>query len=77
MKFVDSNVLVYYIFESEYSDKAAQLLTQHRDLATSIRVIDEVMLCIHKEASTRASRTKEARQGKEAHYSTRARLCNG
>ena len=43
MKFVDSNVLVYYIFESEYSNKAAQLLTQHRDLATSIRVIDEVM----------------------------------
>ena len=43
MKFVDSNVLVYYIFESEYTDKAAQLLTQHRDLATSIRVIDEVM----------------------------------
>ena len=43
MKFVDSNVLVYYIFENEYSDKAAQLLTQHRDLATSIRVIDEVM----------------------------------
>ena len=43
MKFVDSNVLVYYIFESEYSNKATQLLTRHRDLATSIRVIDEVM----------------------------------
>jgi len=43
LKFVDSNVLVYYIFESEYSNKAGQLLAQYRDLATSIRVIDEVM----------------------------------
>jgi predicted nucleic acid-binding protein len=43
LKFVDSNVLAYYIFKSEYTEKAAQLLIEHEDLATSLRVIDEVM----------------------------------
>ena len=43
MKFVDSNVLAYYIFKTEYTEGAARLLMEHEDLATSIRVIDEVM----------------------------------
>ncbi len=43
MKFVDSNVFAYYIFKSEYTEEAARLLVEHEDLATSIRVIDEVV----------------------------------
>ena len=43
MEFVDSNVLAYYIFRSEYTEEAARLLAEHEDLATSIRVIDEVV----------------------------------
>lgn len=43
MEFVDSNVLAYYIFRSEYTEEAARLLAEHEDLATSIRVIDEVI----------------------------------
>lgn len=46
MKFVDSNVLAYYIFKSEYTDVAAKLLVEYEDLATSIRVIDEVMFLV-------------------------------
>ena len=43
MKFVDSNVFAYYIFKSEYTEEAARLLVEHEDLATSVRVIDEVV----------------------------------
>jgi len=43
LKFVDSNVFAYYIFKSEYTEEAARLLVEHEDLATSIRVIDEVV----------------------------------
>ena len=46
MKFVDSNVLAYYIFKSEYTEVAAKLLVEYEDLATSIRVIDEVMFLV-------------------------------
>ena len=46
MKFVDLNVLAYYIFKSEYTDVAAKLLVEYEDLATSIRVIDEVMFLV-------------------------------
>ena len=46
LKFVDSNVLAYYIFKSEYTEEAARLLAEHEDLATSIRVIDEVMFLL-------------------------------
>ncbi len=40
MKFVDSNVFAY---KSEYTEEAARLLVEHEDLATSVRVIDEVV----------------------------------
>ncbi len=43
MEFVDSNVLAYYIFRSEYTEEAVRLLAEHEDLAASIRVIDEVI----------------------------------
>ena len=43
LEFVDSNVLAYYISRSEYTEEAARLLAEHEDLATSIRVIDEVV----------------------------------
>ena len=43
---MDSNVLAYYIFKSEYTDVAAKLLVEYEDLATFIRVIDEVMFLV-------------------------------
>ena len=46
LRFVDSNVLAYYIFRSEYTERAARLLTEYGDLVTSIRVLDEVMFLL-------------------------------
>jgi len=43
LEFVDSNMLAYYIFKSEYTEEGARLLVEHEDLATSLRVINEVM----------------------------------
>lgn len=43
MKFVDSNVFIYYIFESSYTERAKELLTIHVDLASTLGVVDEVL----------------------------------
>ena len=46
MKFVDANLFYYYMFRSRYTERAATLLKQHHDLATSTGVLDEVMFVI-------------------------------
>ncbi|GBF09067.1 putative nucleic acid-binding protein [Aeropyrum pernix] len=46
MKFVDANMFYYYMFKSTYTEKAATLLKQYHDLATSVGVLDEVIFVI-------------------------------
>jgi predicted nucleic acid-binding protein len=46
MKFVDANMFYYYMFKSKYTERAATLLKQYHDLATSVGVLDEVIFVV-------------------------------